>query len=611
MLEQLRGLANPYDFANPVSAERNFFGRTAELADIAYYLNHAKQTGRPIHLAFVGARASGKTSFLNVTQLEAKRRDFCTVRINLNETDVNSDLDFFRKLFHSTLMAAFACDAYGGRKGDLYFAYLELISTNEVKDIERLPFVFAFQLARALKSGNLHLHVADDILLDDLQAISTEVKRPIVILFDECNVLRANRGILEKLRNIFMNMTGYMLVFAATDDFFPIMDEVFSPIMRQFKKVEIGPFKRGSDVADCILKPLEHLGISDSNVHKLVSTMFVSDVDKLSSRRPYEIQLICHTVFRRCQQGQVRRFGLDLKTLESIQQELASGQNIGQRPIIRSAKEVKRKTLSLLDHVGNSTESLRARDWWRLEYLLYGSARWSSEAAYLSGIRELEEAGLLSGSPDGLAFSGDDFDRIYVKYIARQKGLVLRSLPVGLEMLIFSELNDGLPEFRQFETIGIWQTGDQSDDVYNVCRFLEPGMLTSTLDFHEDQLGPIFEDLVQRTLEADEGTELLVFDLFLTSDLGSAQAWGFWNEPDKSKRSEVPTGGRSGAGLVAGGHPVLADAFDDHGNVGVSPASQLPCLCCVSHLEQRTPLVIDAVEEDGQEQSMVVAVGVQ
>src|SRR5579872_7284765 len=101
MLGNLRELQNPYDFANPVSDAKLFFGRTTEIADITYYLNHAQKTRRPIHLAFVGGRAAGKTSFINIAELEARRRGFCTVRINLNEGDVETDLDFFRKMFHS------------------------------------------------------------------------------------------------------------------------------------------------------------------------------------------------------------------------------------------------------------------------------------------------------------------------------------------------------------------------------------------------------------------------------------------------------------------------------------------------------------------------------
>jgi hypothetical protein len=205
-------------------------------------------------------------------------------------------------------MAAFSSGAFGGRNGKVYFSYLNLISTYEIADIEEIPFVFAFQLAKAFKAGNKQLHVADDILTDDLTLISSTLKKPIIVLFDECNVLRKNRVILEKFRNIFMNMGGYMLVFAATDDFFPLMDEVFSPIMRQFKKIEIGPFKTEDDVFQCIYKPLRNIGFSRQDPFVLVPRIFSRDADMLSGRRPYELQLICHTLFRRCQENASKHF---------------------------------------------------------------------------------------------------------------------------------------------------------------------------------------------------------------------------------------------------------------------------------------------------------------
>jgi hypothetical protein len=154
-MTSLRELPNPYDFGNPVGDDRSFFGRATEFADTIYYLNQARLTRRPIHLAFVGARASGKTSFLNIAELEAKRKGFCTVRINLNEGDAETDFEFFRKLFHSVLIAAFNCGAYGGKKSRAYFSYLGLIATNEA-DTEELPLVFAFQLAQAIKAKANH-----------------------------------------------------------------------------------------------------------------------------------------------------------------------------------------------------------------------------------------------------------------------------------------------------------------------------------------------------------------------------------------------------------------------------------------------------------------------
>jgi hypothetical protein len=44
---------NPYDFANPVTDERFFAGRTSELDDIVYYLKHASSAHNPINLALL------------------------------------------------------------------------------------------------------------------------------------------------------------------------------------------------------------------------------------------------------------------------------------------------------------------------------------------------------------------------------------------------------------------------------------------------------------------------------------------------------------------------------------------------------------------------------
>lgn len=198
MVKDIRELPNPYDFANPVSDDRFFFGRTAEISDLVYYLNHAMATRKPIHLALVGARASGKTSFLHVAQNDARRRNFCTVRINLNEGDVKTDLAFFRKLIHSILMAAFDMGAYGGKRGAAYFAYLELTSTFAVKDLENIPFISPIQMAFALKSGNKEFSIPDDIISDDLKTIYENIGMPICILIDECNVHSRKQNYFRK-----------------------------------------------------------------------------------------------------------------------------------------------------------------------------------------------------------------------------------------------------------------------------------------------------------------------------------------------------------------------------------------------------------------------------
>ena len=64
---------NPYDFANPVNDPELFSGRKKEIDEIKYYLEHASKSKRPINIALIGKRASGKTSVLNMIEYEAKK----------------------------------------------------------------------------------------------------------------------------------------------------------------------------------------------------------------------------------------------------------------------------------------------------------------------------------------------------------------------------------------------------------------------------------------------------------------------------------------------------------------------------------------------------------
>src|SRR5437867_2280080 len=113
-MSDMSALYNPYDFANPVSNQELFVGRKEELEEITYYLDHARTAPRPINIAILGQRASGKTSLLNMTDIEARKRDFCTVRIDLDEDDSRTQLTFFHKLFDSILTVACESGALGG-----------------------------------------------------------------------------------------------------------------------------------------------------------------------------------------------------------------------------------------------------------------------------------------------------------------------------------------------------------------------------------------------------------------------------------------------------------------------------------------------------------------
>jgi Cdc6-like AAA superfamily ATPase len=64
---------NPYDFANPVTDVALLADRNKERNEIDYYLKHAASAPRPINIALIGNRASGKTSLLNYAEVSKRK----------------------------------------------------------------------------------------------------------------------------------------------------------------------------------------------------------------------------------------------------------------------------------------------------------------------------------------------------------------------------------------------------------------------------------------------------------------------------------------------------------------------------------------------------------
>ena len=423
---------NPYDFANPVSDPKLFIGRNDELRDIKYYLDQGAVAPRAINIALLGARAAGKTSFLNIIEHEAALRGFCVARVDLNEGDADSQLNLFFKIFDSVLTSV--CEqprtrpvpgeapfAFGGKHGAVYDAYTDMISAYDVpKDATLRPFVFPVQYAKAMSAGRYDVRVSDQSYRKDLLTFREEVGRPIILLFDECNVLSGRRVLLEMLRNVFMNTPGYMLVFTGTPDLFPVMDEVFSPIVRQFKKIDVGPFARTEDTEKCIRKPLESVGISEpSSIFDPGTLRELYQVHKLTGGRPYEIQLLCHLMFRRVQRGEDSHMRLTLEVLDDVLRELARGHDLGARPVISAVRTLTSSQLALLGQLTLCNSHATFEQIAFAEQVFHGRDQaWHADAA--KQLAAFEKDGILSVDHGILRFSGDEFDRLYTKYYAQQ-----------------------------------------------------------------------------------------------------------------------------------------------------------------------------------------------
>ncbi len=444
----LSKLPNPYDFANPVNEQDLFIGRTTEMDEIKYYLDHASKASRAINLAIMGARASGKTSILNMIQIEAEKRGFCVVRVDLDEADAETQLAFFYKIFDSILTtAADLFDAYSGLTGKTYDIYLNIVNAYEVpNDKTFCPFVFPIQYAKAMNKGNIGAALSDTVFKRDIKSIQKELDRPIAVLFDECDVLTRSRVHLEKLRNIFMNTPGFMLVFTGTPALFPLMDDIFSPIVRQFKKINVGPFDEEDETEDCIRKPLEKIGISDpSEIFDFETYRDVCEIHELTGGRPYEIQLICHFLFRRIQEGRAKRMELTIDVLDDVLEELETSQDVSSRPIITAIRNFNKQQLSALRLLCTCNGRANFEQIWFSEYVLWGENEWTKELLQ-EHLRRFEEVGVVTIEDNIINFAGDDFDRIYCKYLARKSGVLLSIDDLPYELFLTIRLHSFLLE---------------------------------------------------------------------------------------------------------------------------------------------------------------------
>jgi len=438
-----KDITNPYDFANPVTEEKLFAGRIEQLAEIKYYLMHGVKSKKPINLSLIGDRAAGKTSLLNMIEIEANKLDYLTVRIDLDEGDVTSQLHFFFKIFDSILNAAFDKEFFGGHGGAVFDEYLNQTSSYAIaKDTAFRPFLFPIQYAKAMDANRDDIIISEINFKRDLDKIEEEVGRSILLLFDECNVLSGSRVLLEKVRNIFMNKTSYMLVLTGTKKLFPLIDDIFSPIVRQFKKIQVDEYKELKETELCVNKPLLDVGLDPREIFDYST---YNELHSISEGKPYEIQLICHNMFKKMQESDIDAMELDHSVLEDVRLELETSQDLAKRPRLYDVKSLDKAELVYLNYICKSLECEGPDEILNLEYIVHGNAR-VDQRILKATLDKFVERGIIycDASTNNLFFFGDDFDKLYTKYYARERGVKFEFNYLPLFYNYFDGIRDAL-----------------------------------------------------------------------------------------------------------------------------------------------------------------------
>ena len=415
---------NPYDFISPVRDPELFAGRHDELKEIEYYLQLSKNDKpKYFHLALVGPRSAGKTSLLNMIGHVATNLRLLSVKIALNAEIVKNDVLFFKEVFDGIITKGAEKGLYGGITGKVYRTYRKVIDTLDIKAEAKVPFLFGGAYIGFKKNENTG--IPQHVLLHDLKKMSSEAKNAdiptIVLLFDECDLIAQNEVLLQKIRNVFMEIDGYILVFSGTENMFPAISNVFSPIPRFFKRVNVDNFKNVKETEECLLKPLNEEDKKDFD------NACIGEIHGLTNGTPYEINLVAHYMYRRWKDGKNPKIGLSPEVLDDVLNEI---ERLRQERHHAIANKIRSYWIDYLKALISLLEFPKVTKEWLAEFMMLEELDtlqpkdiYSKKSINSDYIERLKKDNVIAEEDGKLSFNGGQFDLLYLKYFCASKGV--------------------------------------------------------------------------------------------------------------------------------------------------------------------------------------------
>lgn len=123
------------------------------------------------------------------------------------------------------------------------------------------------------------------------------------------------------------------------------------------------------------------------------------------------------------QEGKQQQMILNHLVLEDVRQQLENSQNLDKRPRLLDIKSLEKQELKNLNYLCKSLRKETALEILNLEYITYGNSRVKNTELKKSYERFLEKEFFVINKSGNLKFFGDDFDKIYTKYYARERGI--------------------------------------------------------------------------------------------------------------------------------------------------------------------------------------------
>ena len=142
-------------------------------------------------------------------------------------------------------------------------------------------------------------------------------------------------------RNIFQTVERCSLLLAGTEAVFPALSDVFSPIPRQFHRIDVKPFVRWSDTRELVLNPIKE-EIFNSIVPK---SNVIQELHELCGGAPDEVQLYCHHMYRSVEDGSSKRMSLAPQVFREVLREYRSNSSANADSVIAAIERLPDKLL--------------------------------------------------------------------------------------------------------------------------------------------------------------------------------------------------------------------------------------------------------------------------
>lgn len=403
---------NPYNFSRPVKTLKKLGGRDMEIENIT-----ASLRGKQMSLALIGKRGIGKTSLLAATHEICLTLDFIPLTIKLDSNLVEHEYTFLIELY-TGLMSLLKEKAFISKNE--YDTFVTIVDDQNLDSSFFLKFPKSYINFLKTKSPT----ATRQYIYNDLKTLQERTGKQIVILLDECNSLIKNKGLLEFLRNFLQTVDGYTLVLAGTEEFLENLNEVFEPVVREIKKIDINGFKDIEQTINFIHKCL------DENDQKKLSydVDLFEDLHKISEGNPYELKVLCHFLWedffktKSLEEVKEIKFKLSPQIFQKVADQMSTA-NPEHQKFISDATDLQHAELLAVIRLVNH-ERLTIREKSVLSKIFEDNYSTDTVDSYEKDLRRSAmslKKYLDIDENDKVIFKGEGFEKTYIKYLAQSR----------------------------------------------------------------------------------------------------------------------------------------------------------------------------------------------